>query len=637
MKALIKSITLTMFKGVKNATYTFDGKSVDVKGKNGVGKTTIATAFYWLFADKDYELNSNPNVRPMDTEECTPRVDVVLDVDGREITVAKIQKQSKKRDGSIVLSNTYEVNSVEYGERDFKLKLLEYGIDATLFLPLSHPDVFTNQKSDEMRKVLFGMVEDVSDKDIADKYAELSDVAKLLTDYTVEEITAMQNATLRKVKEVYGKDGEILRATIEGLELSKSGIEASDLELERNLIREKIAENEKKQGDFSEQLKERENLASEIMNLKFELSGLQNEKNRALGVERGLITVELSKVNSGIRTAEESKRIVKKDIDILNAEISKMSERLVSLREKYKTSSAVSFDESSLVCPYCKQEYPTEEKDRIKADFEKNKNKELSDITADGNSTKALIEQKKKEVEQYVSDLDSLDVTISELTSDKLVFEKNLSEIPATVDVTGTEEYKKLTQQISEKEQKLSTMSNYDEQKAVLLAERNELNAELVAVEKKFSLCEHDSLIDEQIAEHRKKQSEYEQNKADAEKILEQLKESSRRKNELLTADIDKHFDIVRWQLFEYQKNGEVKNCCVPLVDGRRFGESTNTGREVLAKIDIINGLQRFYGQNYPVFLDGAECLSSETKNRIKSESQLIYLTVTESEKLEVE
>lgn len=637
MKALIKSITLTMFKGVKNATYTFDGKSVDVKGKNGVGKTTIATAFYWLFADKDYELNSNPNVRPMDTEECTPRVDVVLDVDGREITVAKIQKQSKKRDGSIVLSNTYEVNAVEYGERDFKLKLLEYGIDTTLFLALSHPDVFTGKKSDEMRKVLFGMVEDVSDKDIADKYAELSDVAKLLTDYTVEEITAMQNATLRKVKEVYGKDGEILRATIEGLELSKSGIEASALELERNLIRKKIAENEKKQSDFSEQLKERENLSSEIMNLKFELSGLQNEKNRVLEEQRREVNSELAKVNSGIRTAEESKRIVKKDIEILNAEISKMSERLVSLREKYKTASAVVFDESSLVCPYCKQEYPAEEKERINADFEKNKNKELCDITAEGNSTKTLIEQKKKEVEQYVADIDSLDVTISELTSDKLVFEKNLSEIPTTVDVTGTEEYKKLTQQISEKEQKLSTMSNYDEQKAVLLAERNELNAELVAVEKKFSLCEHDSVIDEQIAEHRKKQSEYEQNKADAEKILEQLKELSKRNNELLTADIDKHFDIVRWQLFEYQKNGEVKNCCVPLVDGRRFGESTNTGREVLAKIDIINGLQRFYGQNCPVFLDGAECLSSETKNRIKSESQLIYLTVTESDKLEVE
>ena len=637
MKALIKSITLTMFKGVKNATYTFDGKSVDVKGKNGVGKTTIATAFYWLFADKDYELNSNPNVRPMDAEECTPRVDVVLDVDGREITVAKIQKQSKKRDGSIVLSNTYEVNSVEYGERDFKLKLLEYGIDTTLFLALSHPDVFTGKKSDEMRKVLFGMVEDVSDKDIADNHAELSDVAKLLTDYTVEEITAMQNATLRKVKEVYGKDGEILRATIEGLELSKSGIEASALEIERNLIREKIAENEKKQSDFSQQLQEREKLASEIMNLKFELSGLQNEKNRVLEEQRREINAELSKVNSGIRTAENSKLILNRDIDRLNAEISKMSERLVSLREKYKTASDVQFDDSSLACPYCKQEYPTEEKDRIKADFEKNKNKELADITAEGNSTKALIEQKKKEVEQYVADIDSLDVTISELTSDKLVFEKNLSEIPTTVDVTGTEEYKKLSQQISEKEQQLSTMSNYDEQKAVLSAERNELNAELVSVEKKFFLCEHDSVIDEQIAEHRKKQSGYEQNKADAEKILEQLKELSRRKNELLTDDIDKHFDIVRWQLFEYQKNGEVKNCCVPLVDGRRFGESTNTGRDVLAKLDIINGLQRFYGQNYPVFLDGAECLSSETKNRIKSESQLICLTVTESDKLEVE
>ena len=39
--------------------------------------------------------------------------------------------------------------------------------------------------------------------------AETKEVAELFENYTKEEIEAMQNATLRKIKENYGKEGEI--------------------------------------------------------------------------------------------------------------------------------------------------------------------------------------------------------------------------------------------------------------------------------------------------------------------------------------------------------------------------------------------------------------------------------------------
>ena len=60
--------------------------------KGGIGKTTIATAWYWVVADRDYGLKANPAIRPLDIEECLPRVEVVLDVDGKEVIVAKQQK-----------------------------------------------------------------------------------------------------------------------------------------------------------------------------------------------------------------------------------------------------------------------------------------------------------------------------------------------------------------------------------------------------------------------------------------------------------------------------------------------------------------------------------------------------------------
>lgn len=42
MKAKIKSLRLENFKGVKNATYQFDGKNASVIGQNGAGKTTLS-------------------------------------------------------------------------------------------------------------------------------------------------------------------------------------------------------------------------------------------------------------------------------------------------------------------------------------------------------------------------------------------------------------------------------------------------------------------------------------------------------------------------------------------------------------------------------------------------------------------
>ena len=95
MQATIKSLHLENFKGAKSATYQFDGKNASVIGQNGAGKTTLFTGFMWLMADKDSDLKSNPNIRPLDKEECTPRIEVVFDIDGKELTAAKIQKDRK--------------------------------------------------------------------------------------------------------------------------------------------------------------------------------------------------------------------------------------------------------------------------------------------------------------------------------------------------------------------------------------------------------------------------------------------------------------------------------------------------------------------------------------------------------------
>lgn len=642
MRAIIKSITLQNFKGCKNATHTFNGHNSTVFGQNGAGKTTIATAFYWLFADRDCDLHSNPAIRPIDAQEVTPRVEVVLDVDGRDVTVAKFQKCTVKKSktggaDTVSLSNSYEVNAVEYGERDFKAKMGEYGFDFDLFLALSHPDVFTGQKANDMRKVLFSMASEKSDYEIAQVTDGAVDVANLLSNYTMEEVKAMQNATIRKIKEDYGKDGEILRAKIEGLEMSKSDVDVAELELGKKAIMELINSNKAKQDDVSKQLEEYNKLSDGIMELKFAESDLVRKANEANNAKRREIEDKIADKKHLVKFTEATIRDTERSINDTQHSIQVKTEYLESLRNEYKRTQSLEFDRNSFICSYCGQEYPAEKKEQLRAEFESHKADELKRVTELGNKTKSMVdgenkrlEELEKELPQHKESLEMLNTAITDL-------EKQLSELPTSVNVSDTDEYKELQKQIAEKEKAMQEGNSATEMRNALTTEYENLQSQLVEIEKKIAVASRNDEIDEQISELRSKQTQYEQNKANAEKILYQLDLVSRKKNELLTEDINNNFDIVKWQMFEYQKNGEYKECCIPLIDDKRFGESTNTGREVLAKLDIIKGSQKFYGQHYPVFFDGAECLSEETKKRINMDCQIIFLAVSEDKLLRIE
>lgn len=650
----IKRLILTDFKGVRKGEYVFSNNT-KISAANGLGKTTIATAWYWLTMDKDYDLKSNPNVRPNGMEECIPRVDAVLDIDGKEITITKQQKTLKSKPDSkgivkITSSNTYEINSVPKTERDFRDYLEDEGINWDLFLALSHPNVFTGQKSSDMRKILFKMASEKSDLDIANMKSDTVDIAALLSQgYKMDEIEAMHKASKKKAEaQVRDIPNQII-----GMEKSKVDYDTAELELQKSGIEEQIAEKENMLSDAESTLSKHQELTDKIMELKFQMNSIQQQAQDKLNAERRSIQNKIDIAEKDFHTAVQQHNMIELDIKRLEDYIMRRDQERAELGKEYNSNIEKKFDDSewtfpqdSTVCPTCGRAYDSKKIEVLRSEFEARKNKAaedfdkrrqdtLNDLISRGNELKRESAEKAKEIESKKVELEQIKANKIRFNKEQTEETKKLSELPERIDLSDNQEYEVLESQAAKLEETLLSMNDGATYRSSLKNELDSLRHDLSEVEKQIAVVCRNVEIDEQISDLQKKQREYEQAKADSEKILDQLDTLSKRKNELLVEEINQHFSIIKWVLFDYQKNGGYKEVCIPTVDGKRFGESTNTGCEIIAKLDICNSLQKYFGMNLPVFLDNAESINDF--NLPELDCQLITLNVTEDSELKVE
>ena len=637
-RTVLKKVVLENFMCYAHAEFDFYAIT-KIMAKNGKGKSTIATAYLWCLFNCDYELKDNPVVRrevdgvPVDDMDTS--VELTLDIDGKEITMKKVQKRTYSKDGSSYKDdNKYFINDVPKTLKDFNAYL---DVDMYVFKMCSNVNAFLNQKPAEMREYLFGLVGDVADLDIAQQKAKLAELVTLLEKYTVEELSAMNKATKTKItKDLPILDGQI-KEKKRDIQL-KQAIEVSDLELLKNSLKEQIADCVAKQTDNDKLMAEYDKASSDILNLKFELSDMSRKANEDNVKARREIENKISDKQFLVKQAEKTITDTENNITYQQTTVDIINKQLQDIRDKWKTENERKFDENSLICSYCGQEYPEDKKEQIKADFENHKAEELKLITYNGNHFKDKLDKNKKilkdlqkELPQHKESLEMLNTAITDL-------KKQLSELPQEIDVTATEEYKALEQQIAEKEEAMHKANDISEVKAELKAQENDLRQQLAECESQ--IAKSDTAADEQrLEELRQTKIDSEQNKANAEKILDLLDELDKAKNEALTEAINSHFGLVKWQLFEYAKNGNYKSCCIPTVDGKSILTTmSNKGNRILGRVDICNSIQKISGISVPIILDDSESLDEENQKKVAEmvDSQLIMLIVNDSEKLEI-
>lgn len=637
-RAILKKVVLENFMCYAHAEFDFYAIT-KIMAKNGKGKSTIATAYLWCLFNCDYELKDNPVVRRevdgKSVDDMDTSVELTLDIDGKEITMKKVQKRTYSKDGnSYKDDNKYFINDVPKTLKDFNAYL---DVDMNVFKMCSNVNTFLNQKPAEMREYLFGLVGDVTDLDIASQKAELAELVPLLNKYTVEELSAMNKATKTKIT----KDLPILDGQIKEKERDiqlKQAIDVSDLELQKNSLKEQIADCVAKQTDNDKLMTEYDKASSDILNLKFELSDMSRKANEDNVKARRDIENRISDKQFLVRQTEKTIADTEKNIEYQQNAIDSINKNLQDIRDKWKAENERKFDETSLICHYCKQEYPEDKKEQLRADFDSHKAEELKLITNNGNlfkdkldKNKKILKDLQKELPQHRESLEMLNTAIADL-------EKQLSELPQEIDVTATEEYKALEQKIAEKEQAMHKANDISAVKAELKSQETALRQQLAECESQ--IAKSDTAADEQRLEELKQtRIDSEQNKTNAEKILDLLDELDKAKNEALTEAVNSHFGLVKWQLFTYTKSGGYKSCCIPTVDGKSILTTmSNKGNRILGRVDICNSIQKISGISVPIILDDVENLDERNQKKVAEmiDSQLIMLIVNDSEKLEI-
>lgn len=676
MKVTIKSIHIENFKGIKELDVNFS-ENTKISGQNAAGKTTIFDAFTWLLFNKNSAGDEKFNVRPLNKEgtridNVEIKVVSIMDVDGKEVELSKVQKQNwvKKRGTNTVSlqgnPNSYEIDGYPKSEAEFKEYVSGIAQSEEMFKMLTNTQYFPSLKWKDQRDILMKLVSEVSDVELAQtdaKYAPL--LSELEKAPSTDDIRAKFSKALTEWKK---KQAEI-PVRIDEAEKSKVDVDVAEQELAKIDLERKIKEIDgkiKNAGNATEELKREE------MQLQFDMSGIIQIMNRDLKNMRSEIEADLCGCKNELYYFASTISLKEKQISDNAKAIADADTERKRLGEEYNAEKAKAFDESayqfdeskwifnesSTVCALCGQTLPEDKIEQLKADFESRKEKakadaeeklkserfkfetdkkvELNRLIAIGTEKKNLIAELTEKNTNLQAEIEALKKQEKDAIAKKEALSKTLYEMPEEADYSQNEEYVKMKARHDEVLEEIEKMNANGEDAAVesLKSEKEELQTRLDEVNSTIAKASMNVEIDERIGQLQEEQKEIGQKVADQEQILYLLEEFIRFKLDKVSETINSHFKTVNFKLFEMQLNGGMKDCCECTVNGVPYS-TLNSGHRIVAGLDIIRSLSELYGVSVPIFLDNAESLNDF--NVPDMDAQLILLSVSADKQLKVE
>lgn len=643
------------FYGKNTLDTDFSMKTV-LSGQNEVGKSTVKRIILDVLNCHDENDREITGIRPHDENGVEiDDVDIVravtFEIDGKAKTLKKITRQGRNKDGEVCSGHTdYYVNDVTYKMVEYNefindniadLKILPFCLNAMTLL-LKSP---TNQRI--ALSTFFGTHKN---PEICDMFPQFAELKPMFDDGDVDQLKKVCRGKLNGVGGRNGSKGLVkerdeISTRIDTIHSTNEYTDLAELELQKKTYEPQLKEIEDKLSDYNKILEDKQKATEDIMNLKFELSDMERKANADNQKKRMELQLQFDGFEASIHKTESMIRAGKASIKTSEREIEDCARDLEKVRADWRKTKELAFDESSVNCPMCGQRLPEDKIESMRADFDERKAKNLKELEDKGNALsndskglKQAIEDKKKEIADLEAELKELtekrDTVANKFERDNIA--KELRKVPTDVDMTGNSEYQALKAKIEEKEKALADENDTSELIRKLKNERNELLRQVSSVDTKIELgVANNKRIDDSIADLETKRTDLNQEIADWERKLDLLKEFTRKKNELLQADVNKYLNFATAKLFRPLLNGDTEECCDFVYNGEAYARNLNHGARMLTEVDICRAFQKVANVNFPIIIDDTESVDDWRIPQI--DNQLIMLKHTQDKELVIE
>lgn len=607
-RIILKRMTIRNFKGCGYRNIEF-GRLTNIYGPNASGKTTIEDALTWVLFGRDSSGATNFAVRPVSVHGRTIdnvdiEVTVVLEVDGVEIALKKVQKQNwvKKRgsetpalQGNV---NTYEVDGFPANEKEFKAKVAEI-ISEGMFELMTDPRRFAAMPWKDQRNVLTRFLDGVTDEGILaqEKYEPIRDeLAKAPLEKCTEKAKKQMAELKDRQKELPTRADEAGRSVREVDD--KAVLDGRKAEIEKNLaaVRTQMASAEAALAPAQEKVME---TRAAITRRKQELREAHEQVKHEARREYNNLHEDGEARRAQFTRIERMAGQRKEEALSLEGEIEKLTEQWREVR-------AWTLDESETVCDKCGQKYPEDRIEEIQEGFEKRKLDRLKGIEGRGAKGRKELEEAKQDAERLMDEAKALRAEWDEIVAKEGEAFQRMNALPQEADLSGDHELTELFEQLEEQEKHLEELGTDEGRKAELEKEERGILAQMEAVNADIAQCEANRRAKERMEELNAELRRVSQLVADQERIVCLLEEFTQERMEMLSGEINRHFERVRFKLFEKQLNGGIRNVCEMQLGGVTYSNLNSAGR-TQAGLDVIKALQKLYDVSAPIWLDNRE------------------------------
>ncbi|SCG82684.1 hypothetical protein DW1_1111 [Proteiniborus sp. DW1] len=631
------------FKGIKDFKLDAKGKNVSVFADNGKGKTTLIDGFQWLLFGKDSNDKTDFTVKPQDElgqdiHHLQTEVEAELLVDGQPLRLKKMQeedwqtprgqaKPKLKGNKSYYWYNEVPVKAGEYKEK------IDGLINENIFKMITNPLFFnTKLKWEERRKILLEICGDATQEQVIASDKSLAKLTEILNGRSIDDYKSVLADKLKGLK----KERDDIPPRIDELTLSlpqeEPDYSATEKELQSH--KETLQGIELLLTNATTKANEHNKKFQDLYKLKTQLEKVKTRIASSAGANKSKLIQEKTELINGqiilqgnILNLKNQIESCQRNIDYGEQELKRLREDWKTLNEKKSEIMAMEFDSIehgvNTQCPTCGQALPEEEIKyklaEMEINFDKNKQSELSQVIAKlnqnkdtGISTKAKVEQDKKDKELLERELAEKKLKLKEISATIAELDKEISKPSPEPDYSKDAEYIEISEKIIALQTELE--KPVEDKSGELLQRKANIQAKIDECNKvlnnKDTVAKNKKRIEELKAEEKRVSAliaELEGHKF----LLERFVVA---KVNLLEDKINSQFKHVKFKLFEENiTNDGIKETCIALVNTNgayvKF-EDGNLAGQINAGLDIINALCKFYNVQVPIFIDNRESVS---------------------------